>query len=300
MQTEIDNLPYDLVFQILIHLPAEYIYDNAMLVCRRWYRMIRTQEFIRAHFNLRTTQPDFSVTTRNEPAIKTHFVVPRFSQQMSWLPDCRSYTIAYSAASMHYKVVVAYTYPYLQVRCAILTMGVDKFWRDVCTEHLPPESKFYVTNNPIATEGFIHWVPPDGQTRILTLNVETETITQYPVPRAHDYEQIDKCYLSTGKSLSLFFVCSDFSMDVWEMESRTGEWSKMCSIDLEHLSLSRLSPVGWLKCREVVVFHLPDPTRVRIAYDVRTQEIDLFNLGSGHNNYEFEIHTKSFVGLIGM
>ncbi|KAL7122777.1 hypothetical protein ACP275_01G064900 [Erythranthe tilingii] len=48
--TNIESLPDELVFLILLELPAEDIYDSAMLVCKKWYEMIDTDEFVHSHF----------------------------------------------------------------------------------------------------------------------------------------------------------------------------------------------------------------------------------------------------------
>ncbi|KAL7112131.1 hypothetical protein ACP275_05G133000 [Erythranthe tilingii] len=48
-KTNIESLPDELVFEILLRLSAEYNYDYAMVVCRKWYNMIHTHNFIYAH-----------------------------------------------------------------------------------------------------------------------------------------------------------------------------------------------------------------------------------------------------------
>ncbi|KAL8055515.1 hypothetical protein ABFX02_04G060900 [Erythranthe guttata] len=354
--TNIDSLSDELVFDILLNLPAEDIYENAVLVCRRWSHMIRTRDFVKEHIlhhsipgllildynREKKKNPSIFVAIRQgrieisefnykmrgnilaccnglilefyiskhalvitNPATKQHFDVPRFGH-----PNCSS--MAYSAVSMKYKVVLTYHHggDVSTLRCVIATVGVDKSWRDVCLQHLSFEAKNYLYMNPITTGGFLHWTRRHTHTSVVTLNVETETITQYPVPQGQDYDRRYKYYLSTGKSLSLFISNGSFSMEVWEMKSDTGEWSEMCTVDLESRknefeklrcdkcpTLFYLAPASWLKYPEVVVLRVSHPSCVCIAYNVTTDEIDFLNLGSNCNNYEFELHTKTLAWL---
>ncbi|EYU46246.1 hypothetical protein MIMGU_mgv1a017669mg, partial [Erythranthe guttata] len=327
-------LPYDLVFDVLLHLPEEDIYDNAMLVCRRWSHIIRSRDFVNAHRARHSTPGllilDYSLhqkgkktlgfcgneTRQNRdcrfascnglileydnfskrahkitnPEINQRFVVPPIYPQM---PYHRFSSIAYSAASMEYKVVYIYDRDEdaSTLRCVIATVGVDNSRRDVCTQHLSPEAKGQLyRNKTTTTEGFAHWTDAKTHTLVLTLNVETETFTQYPVPQGQD-NYGDKYYLSTGKSLTLFDSGSNFFMEVWEMKLETGEWTKMYKIDLEAQKCNfehfrskgcsfpfALKPVGWLKYREVLVLRFSHMTRFCVAYNVLTKEFDYFKL----------------------
>ncbi|KAK6142929.1 hypothetical protein DH2020_023277 [Rehmannia glutinosa] len=49
LKTNIDSLPDDIVFDILVHIPAQDIYNATRLVCRKWYQMILTHNFIHVH-----------------------------------------------------------------------------------------------------------------------------------------------------------------------------------------------------------------------------------------------------------
>ncbi|EYU23299.1 hypothetical protein MIMGU_mgv1a019474mg, partial [Erythranthe guttata] len=53
--TNIDSLPDDLLFEILLQLPAEDIHKGARLVCSKWYNMVRTRSFRYEHIHLSTT-----------------------------------------------------------------------------------------------------------------------------------------------------------------------------------------------------------------------------------------------------
>ncbi|KAL7152066.1 hypothetical protein ABFS83_04G073100 [Erythranthe nasuta] len=357
----LESLPDELLFNILVHLPAEDIYDHAMFVCRKWYRMIRTRYFVHEHLqhstpglllhNSRSKTTSFAAMRRGRielsecsytiraydgwdschglileyysfegtlgfyiinPATRKIFEIPRFSPRGTI--DHR-WGIAYSAASDEYKVARTYEHKVddddLQYVVDIVTVGVDESWRRVCTQHLSPESKVLLGKDSVTTEGFIHYMNTFDDNRVLTLNVETETITEYAIPdRGLDYKF--RCCLSTGKSLSMLGKCGEGNYwEVWEMKSETGEWTETCSIDLEaHKSKleelygkndscsSIIVPMGWLKYREVVILRFLHSAQFHIAYNVRTREIDSLELACDSFNPAFRVHTNSLVGLV--
>ncbi|XP_012832668.1 PREDICTED: uncharacterized protein LOC105953540 [Erythranthe guttata] len=47
--TNIGSLPEDLVFEILLRLPAEDIYKTAILVCKKWHNAIHSCNFVHKH-----------------------------------------------------------------------------------------------------------------------------------------------------------------------------------------------------------------------------------------------------------
>ncbi|XP_057785349.1 uncharacterized protein LOC131002874 [Salvia miltiorrhiza] len=49
--TNIETLPTDLLFEILLRLPADHLYERARLVCRRWYHIIHSHAFINAQMH---------------------------------------------------------------------------------------------------------------------------------------------------------------------------------------------------------------------------------------------------------
>lgn len=222
--------------------------------------------------------------------------------------------IAYDAASLKYKVVVIYDRSWINIvhDCAILTVGVDKSWRDVNTQHISERNSWLLCCNVLITQGFVHWHSGQG-THVINLNLETEVLTEIRIPQGYD-EQGSKYYLSTERSLTLFIECGRFLWDVWEMmnaEESGGEWTKVFKIDMEgpmwrlqkmmiHTSPHNLKPNGWL-CRGVVlVFHIPRPTRVCVVYDVRTREVDFFMLTTGYgDSHDFTCHRSTLVSLGG-
>ncbi|XP_057775976.1 uncharacterized protein LOC130994876 [Salvia miltiorrhiza] len=51
MPTNIESLPTDLLFEILLRLPADHLYERARLVCWRWYHIIHSHAFINAQMH---------------------------------------------------------------------------------------------------------------------------------------------------------------------------------------------------------------------------------------------------------
>ncbi|KAL3629226.1 hypothetical protein CASFOL_026448 [Castilleja foliolosa] len=52
--TDIESLPDEVLFEVLVRLPAQDIYNPARLVCSKWYHMIHTHTFIYAHLQRST------------------------------------------------------------------------------------------------------------------------------------------------------------------------------------------------------------------------------------------------------
>ncbi|GFQ02392.1 F-box protein at5g49610 [Phtheirospermum japonicum] len=357
--TNIESLPDDIIIEILVRVPAQDIYNAAKLVSRRWYKLIRTHDFVRSHLqqstcgllihnwnrNFNRNKPIFVATQKGRieisnidykftrevlsscnglilerggpdhcdlyitnPATKQHFALPTMKIMTPYIWSA----IAYAAAAMKYKVVSSF---FCHERnpasrgCVILTVGVDKDWtRRVNIQHLTRAAEGLLDQRPLATQGFVHWAQGYNSDYVLSLNIETEIIKQFPVPpclRRHDGEpklMYPYRYLPMGSHLSLVIGRSKFSWDqVWEMNPETGEWTMVASINDSEArekwtfegGLSALDcklwPIGWSKLGEVLVFRviMPSvyydnrfyPNELYIAYNVRANEIiDSFEL----------------------
>ncbi|KAL3615636.1 hypothetical protein CASFOL_041297 [Castilleja foliolosa] len=361
--TNIESLPDETIFDILVRVPAQDICNAASLVCRKWYQTTRTRDFVHAHLKQSTpgllihhmasknNEPIFVATRKGQikisninykfkhdvfsscnglilvhpdkginndlcitnPATKQHFCLPLFFPYMT-IYSC---TIAYAVASMGYKLVCPmYDKSKSRDDIAILTVGVDNDWtRRVNIQHLSPLIGIrHLKESPLCTEGFVHWAERSslrimGEAEyVLTLNIETEIITQFQVPSLCHYgERSWYYYLSTGRHLTLLISRVNYFWEVWEMKSETGEWTNVMIIDLESQMLRfewvcRLVPVGWLNYGEVLVFSVCTrtysntiPDKFYVAYNVCAREIiDLF-LTSGLNT--FAAHRDSLVRL---
>ncbi|KAL6539109.1 hypothetical protein OROGR_011758 [Orobanche gracilis] len=316
---DIQSLPDELLSDILTRLPADYIHDVARLVCLRWYHIVHSPDFVRTQIQHSThglmlscewanggfrpvlvtaTQGGQIETVRDcdysddslyvmNPATKQHLVLPPCSRHFPWLSSC---SIAYTVASMEYKVVLPLKNEGKSGDwfLAILTVGVDESWRDVPVKHMSLSYVSLLSKSGIITEGYIHWVMPEFWW-VLTLDVETETFTTStaPLPRKHSR---GSCYMSTGKFLSLLVPRRDLSWEVWGMGSRDGEWSKVLpDIDLgAHESRLRerfgigedkaLRPVGWVKYPEVWPCALGANVGVGFAFSTISRRMKLTGL----------------------
>ncbi|KAL8063952.1 hypothetical protein ABFX02_01G059400 [Erythranthe guttata] len=348
--TNIESLPDELLFDILLHLPPRDIYDSAVFVCKKWRSVIRTRKFTCEH--LRHSPPGLviqSVNKREQTSFLTtrrgrieiskfahndykcllwtscnglllecdkendyaSYIANPSTSQRSPLPPKYYSGMAYAAASTTYKVVNWYhEYDNPEDRgCVILTVGVDKSWRLLHTQHLSLATRIIFNIRPLTTEGFVHWATTKS-THVLSLNVETEVIKEILVPKG--YGEKLKYFLSTGTSLTFLTNIKEFSWEVWELSQETGEWTKMPSIDLEPQNFRSeyskrirnrslmppwgsnvtVKPVGWLSCREALVLHA-FPTRLCIVYNVRTRGIDFFELNHDFDLYAFVVHRDS-------
>ncbi|KAL3634237.1 hypothetical protein CASFOL_021291 [Castilleja foliolosa] len=224
----------------------------------------------------------------------------------------RSCGIGYASVSMEYKVVVTtliHNGPW-----AIITPGVDRSWRVLKTDHfglLP----LMVHGPPLTTEGFMHWTfdgPISNKkvgNQVLSLDVETEIVTQSCVPLDYDRDYDHWKYLSTGRYLTLLITYGDCSWEVWELDS--GEWRKLDGVvvDLGTQMFEQfgfeLVPVGWLKYLEVLVFrffHLSDLYGVRVynyLYNLLTKETTLLELPMESACCKPLVHKNSLVWLAG-
>ncbi|KAL3615464.1 hypothetical protein CASFOL_041125 [Castilleja foliolosa] len=364
-RSNINSLPDEIVFDILVRIPAQDIYGAVRFVCLKWNQMIRTHKFVNTHLHHSTyglliqkriqrsikltfmslsRQGQIELTSLNyelehriwcsscnglilecereneralyitNPVTMQRFFLPPFS-----FPDpCEGFynsAIAYASLSMEYKVVRVYikvlNREYLW-GCTILTVGVDESWRPVCTQHLSPEAKENLKYTPLTTEGFVHWAYKGNC--VLTLNVETEIITEYHVPSSSDDILF---YFSTVKYLSMLIERGGWSWEVWEMKPETGEWTQLPGIDLkdrmyeifEGLSErsriyksaafigSPIIPVGWLEYKEVLGYHVQcsEQRRIRIVWNIQLKELEFVDLGPSSDIFFFHRNSLSWL-----
>ncbi|KAL3615569.1 hypothetical protein CASFOL_041230 [Castilleja foliolosa] len=218
------------------------------------------------------------------PVTKQYFALPPFLGKVT---AREMFSLTYAASSRAYKVVCAsYSDRDRDLVCAIMTVGVDTDWRRrVSTQHLSLEAKEIFLGFPLTTRGFVHWVRNDCFEYVVSMDVESEIITQIPGPCLHhDRESFWSSYLPMESYLSLFIGRrGKFSIDVWVMmKPETREWTKMRSIDLEPQKVPKISgylrhlmPSGWSNNREVLFFyHMGN----FLACNVNTLEIDFYEL----------------------
>ncbi|KAL3629645.1 hypothetical protein CASFOL_026867 [Castilleja foliolosa] len=361
--TEIESLPKEVLFDVLVRLEAQDIYESARLACSKWYHMIHTHTFIYAHlqrstygllfqsafgdsffmavgesgmveisknrYKLRCPLPvscnglllefergsKYNIYALN-PATRQIFALPPFAGE---LISYRLFRIAYAAASMVYKAVVLARFP--KPVCFILTIGVDNSWRTVGSECLSSVATTRVDKRiPLITEGFVHWYNRVTNA-VLTMNVETEIITETSGPNPesylHNYLSTNpvhhlNIFLSTGRYISLLRPCGEFCWEVWEMKPNIDyRWRKVCDISLEAHKCSTfqrfrfneynyLVPRGWLKYLEVLVFSDNIGSQSQIfVFNLLTQEVVTIELPDKSIDYKIVVHKNSLVWLGG-
>ncbi|KAL3630682.1 hypothetical protein CASFOL_023666 [Castilleja foliolosa] len=333
--TNIDSLPDEIIFEILVRVPAQDLYDSTRFVCRKWYNIMYTRNFAQAHLKQSTPgllvvdkcfREQFFMTTQNgriemskcsyesdrvvlsscngllleesrvnwkemyitNPVTKQQFALPLLKENI-----LNHYALAYAASSRAYKVVgiPCFYDENRDLGLSIMTVGVDTDWeRCVSTQHLSLKAKKLLKEFPLTTRGFVHWVENNCTEHVLTMNVESEIITQIPGPYLHHNREgfLWYRYRPMGNYLSLF-IGRELSWDVWGMKPEIGEWTIMPSIELEpqkvpkHLYLEFKElvwsiPVGWSNSREVLFFEICFSDGIFVAYNVRTREIDSCDL----------------------
>ncbi|XP_057775988.1 putative F-box protein At3g52320 [Salvia miltiorrhiza] len=351
--TRIESLPKELLFEILLRLPADHLYERARLVCRRWYHIIHSHAFVNAHTHgstyglllsplkdcalplYVTADADGGIHTSElnhisklgvlatcnglvlelddkchhlprlvNPATKQSFLLPPYPGGLMY---CHFYSaLAYSAASLAYKVIAPRTVCYFGLD--VLTVGVDESWRHVEVHHLPDHVRpFFLGETPLTSEGFVHW----GRGRYCaTMDVETEIITLSEAP--YQYHENNYKYLSTGRCVSLLVACGDLSWEVWEMKAETGQWRKaLPSVDLgaEKCRIQQfapeadrlLKPLGWVKYPQVLAFYFGASYpwkrwRRCILYNLDTHQLDSIELPQCCDcGYDGFLHKNSLI-----
>ncbi|KZV19357.1 hypothetical protein F511_25092 [Dorcoceras hygrometricum] len=240
---------------------------------------------------------DSDVYYVTNPLTKQRAIIPPNSSEI----ECYSnFALAFAEPSMDYKVVCACGKDSKRrpTQIAVLTIGVDSVWRHIDIRH----SSFGIFRHfTFVTGGYVHWI---GRTAVLTLNVENETISWFPMPRV---PRIRGKFLPMGCNLSFLYQINEFTWDVWEMNSNSGEWSMIFSLDLEPfrchfkdygLKHSLLAvPYGWLAIREVLIFSSGGIQTHCLVYYVKTKEIQLFTLDTNTRSHRFQAHVNSLVWL---
>ncbi|KAK2974970.1 hypothetical protein RJ640_009129 [Escallonia rubra] len=218
--------------------------------------------------------------------IVIHLYVANFvTKQQMLLPivtycDPIFFSLAYSASTREYKVVHTYTDINGNFCFEILTVGVDKAWRPVRTEHLCCANLRTLCSISACIGKFMYWAGGSSLC-ILSLDVETEMISLLPIPKGCN---VRKNLIAMGNFLCMTTVLSELSWDIWLLlDVHTGEWTKLHTIDLEdHRNMFErmldpdklpLHPVASLNNGELLIFSGKWPSRNRISYNVKTGKI---------------------------
>ncbi|KAK6121638.1 hypothetical protein DH2020_044615 [Rehmannia glutinosa] len=291
LKTNIDSLPDDIVFDILVHIPAQDIYNATRLVCRKWYQMILTHNFIHVHLQHstcglliknwldRTSHPTF--VAMRQGRIEISKLSDKFNHL--FLSSCNGLILEFDCLKS-YALYIAN--PVTKQRSALPTFSANTTSDCSAIAYAATSMEYKVVNTCYFMNGNTDEFEHDCA--ILTVGVDKswrrvniqhlsltakELLKRTPFATEVHSERLGYYhYLSMGSYLSLLIDCSEFSWEVWEMKPETGEWTKMPKIDLEaqkctfeqlcckYDSSSSLTcsllPVGWLKSKEVLVFNV--------------------------------------------
>ncbi|KAL3619642.1 hypothetical protein CASFOL_034554 [Castilleja foliolosa] len=77
LEANINSLPDEIVFDILVRIPAQDIYGAVRFVCRKWNQMIRTHKFVNTHLQHST----YGLLLKKRVAQSTQLTVMTFSRQ---------------------------------------------------------------------------------------------------------------------------------------------------------------------------------------------------------------------------
>ncbi|KAH6787424.1 hypothetical protein C2S52_006976 [Perilla frutescens var. hirtella] len=264
-RTNIESLPDVLLFDILVRLPADDLYERARVVCRRWSQIICSDAFVNTHFHhscyglllfaygSMNMNPIYVSATKEgrieisllsfkrrsrawcscnglvlESSMKTgsqYIFNPATKQAFLLSPFEFDSNVDGLCAASSTEYKLVQSQNTRGHHLAVLTTGVDSSWRHVEIEHLPNDVRRLFHYAPLITEGFMHWTR--GSEKVLTMNVETEIIRETNPPLPQAFMKYKKYYLSTGKYLTLLIRHEDLMWEVWEMKSaETGEWRK--------------------------------------------------------------------------
>ncbi|XP_073059830.1 uncharacterized protein [Primulina eburnea] len=332
-------LPQEIVFEILLRLPAQVIHDVMRSVYDEWKLMISTKDFIYNH--LRNSTSGIIIVEENKTANGIYvemrrgrleickfdcrdsylvgssvnglvmaiaegkkgdkealYIINPLTEQREAVPyefcSLERTTLALDEASMKYKVVLSFC-PNGLPCVSVLTIGVDNDWRNLDIKHISKKGRESLFFRPFTTRGYVHWM---GNSSILTMNVETEII--YEFPRIKEFSPFAS--LAMGRNLSCYYLSKqrqsgEYLMEVVEMNPETGEWTKLLSSDLKPLSdrfkgLKSIKPFGVLGGGEVFLF---GSEKLCAAYNVRTREIQSFELKKKAGKYLSTAHVNSMI-----
>ncbi|CAA0842123.1 Unknown protein [Striga hermonthica] len=269
--TDIESLPDELLFEVLMRIPRQQDIYEARLVCRIWYHIIHTRNFMSAYLHhspygllFKSKCSESLLVLPQRGRIGIEMTQLRYNRRCLVFSSCNGLWLEKNLQTKNDLYVTNPTTGQIVLLppCVIHVADANHAMADVDLGLISSEkASRSFCNPPLVTEGFIHWKHPHSH-HLLTLNVETETITETPAPfpQLQDFPvhaSRTDIYLSTGKYLSLLRPYGECSWQVWEMSRpETGEWRKKAHFSLEdneerfkQLGFAPkefLFPVGWV------------------------------------------------------
>ncbi|GFZ01914.1 hypothetical protein Acr_15g0005230 [Actinidia rufa] len=279
--------PEEIVFFILVRLPADILYNSAQ----------DRQNMDDLEFRDRRKR---TIRVAN-PLIKKVATVPPLTVQGY---HYYYFSLACTRSRREYKVVVfAYgsNLRFEDFDCMVVTLGKDHAWKLINNSTKFPSScpKLFCYR-PLSKGGFLYWAHFDLPF-VVTLDVESEMFYEFPSTTAFcegGYTAVN--YLIRGKSLScmvqLLGSPGIMFWDIWDLcDPMRGEWKKVYRIEWDFKKRrsrqvfkgllyrpprpavkTAFVPIAWVNNGEVVLFCVSCSPGPYIAYNVKTRETFTF------------------------
>ncbi|CAK7355336.1 unnamed protein product [Dovyalis caffra] len=245
------------------------------------------------------------------PVTRQHVSLPRLDwSQLEFGFSC---CLTKSSVGGDYKVVCRW---HVSCNLMIVTVGKSNAWRSISTKTLRSDDQKILLTDMIAVDGFVHWVNWWKPLHVVTLEVDSESLSRSPLP---EELKKDRCFFkTTGNFLSALTEqpCNGLLWDVWRfLDCKKGVWTKLYNIKFEpqrhmpHIVLGankkiRLYPIGWVDNGDVLILAcwLEETLKDSIAYNVKTGEATTIVMKS--TSYLFRkmlsVHVNSLVNLLGI
>ncbi|VFQ67442.1 unnamed protein product [Cuscuta campestris] len=263
--------PSDLIFSILLCLPADIIYGVMQYVSREWYNIVRSPSFVYSHLK-KSTHGFLLQVPYNEPIsflamgkkgdevelrevefpcfgdfesscngllvmvhpvwIEQFYVAnPVLNQQIA-LPPCPSIDGIRSCTLVYAASSGVYKVVYGSGTEAEYVLTVgETAWRPLQTSQLTAKLVYLLQYRPLSLGGFLYWASNSDQF-VVILNVETETFHQIPLPQGCTNRWSIQMF-SMGSSPCLMWQKEEYVWALWLLtDQETGTWAKMPDVNL--------------------------------------------------------------------
>ncbi|KAI8014755.1 F-box protein [Camellia lanceoleosa] len=308
------NLPEDIIFEILVKVPARDLHENVRLVCKAWKGMISTSNFIAQNAlqvkpklliqSVTFTRPWYvKVKAMEVDEERLDYKLSDFELPQSVRVRSSCNALGFDPCTKKYKVVHICT---LLFHFEIFTIdGSDNAWKRVCGpwEH-PFEWPFdldFCLNDPVlVNERFVHWYVNSDE-YVISIDLSNERVIKTHLPdRIEGIDNHRYTLLELDGYLSLVHNASNTQIDVWILEDFHSQiWLKKHSILAESIkytisndssscskqenafpNLSKLVPLASTRKGEILIFkHKSSGTDFRFyLYETKNREMKKFKM----------------------
>ncbi|KAL6494901.1 hypothetical protein OROGR_030820 [Orobanche gracilis] len=278
--TNIESLPNELLSDVLVRLPADHLYDRGRRVCRRWYHIIHSYDFVtrqtqQSTYGLLLSSPKHELwDSGHHPIFLTATQGPIEASEFSYVfrntisNSCNGLgTEAYTYFELPYIINPATKQPF--VIPPMISRNCDMI---NCCIAFASRSMRYKLILPYVT-------PQQLFIAILTIGVDNSwrNVVSEELLLSRWKNLVHTPPLVTEwMFLSLLVGDRDFAWDVWEMTPETGEWREVLPgvrLGAKKWSLQQLAsagkdqelkPLGWVKYPEVLALHFSGKSRTCI------------------------------------